>query len=120
MCITESLCCTAELNTTLQINYTAIKKKKATRSQTRGWLQAQLEGYRTKPLPRQPLNELELGWGVEGYSASVDLPAPSTSCCFNNMGEKDHSASLCLHYSSQRTLQAQMSGHTVQTEGIHG
>ena len=30
ICITESLCCTAEINTTLSINYTSkqIKKKK--------------------------------------------------------------------------------------------
>ena len=28
ICITESLCCTPETNTTLQINYTSIKKKK--------------------------------------------------------------------------------------------
>ena len=27
MCITESLCCTAEMGTTLYINYTSIKKK---------------------------------------------------------------------------------------------
>ena len=27
MCITESLCCTLETNTILQINYTSIKKK---------------------------------------------------------------------------------------------
>ena len=26
LCITESLCCTAEMNTTLEINYTSIKK----------------------------------------------------------------------------------------------
>lgn len=25
MCVTESLCCTAEINTTLKINYTSIK-----------------------------------------------------------------------------------------------
>ena len=28
MCIAESLCCTLETNTTFQINYTSIKKKK--------------------------------------------------------------------------------------------
>ena len=28
ICITESLCCVAEINTTLCINYTSIKKKK--------------------------------------------------------------------------------------------
>ena len=28
ICITESLCCTAEIRTTLYINYTSIKKKK--------------------------------------------------------------------------------------------
>ena len=28
MCITESLCCTAEMGTTLYINYTSIKKRK--------------------------------------------------------------------------------------------
>ena len=28
ICITESLCCTPETNTTLQINYTSIKEKK--------------------------------------------------------------------------------------------
>ena len=27
-CITESLCCTAEMNTTLSVNYTSAKKKK--------------------------------------------------------------------------------------------
>ena len=30
VCITESLCCTAEINTTLQINYISIKKKSST------------------------------------------------------------------------------------------
>ena len=28
MCVTESLCCTAEVNTTLEINYISIKLKK--------------------------------------------------------------------------------------------
>ena len=28
ICITKSLCCTEEINTTLQINYSSIKKKK--------------------------------------------------------------------------------------------
>ena len=28
ICITESICCTAEISTTLYINYTSIKKKK--------------------------------------------------------------------------------------------
>ena len=32
MCITESLCCTAEINTTLQINYTSIKFLKMKKS----------------------------------------------------------------------------------------
>ena len=28
ICVTESLCCRAEINTTLQINYTSVKKKR--------------------------------------------------------------------------------------------
>ena len=40
-CITESLCCTPESNTTLEINYTAIKKKSSEGEKThvliRGW-----------------------------------------------------------------------------------
>ena len=33
ICITESLCCTAEINTTLWINYTSITKKEKKRKQ---------------------------------------------------------------------------------------
>ena len=34
MCITESLCCTAEMGTTLQISYTLIKKNKLKKKET--------------------------------------------------------------------------------------
>ena len=39
LCITESLCCTAEINTTLKINSTSVKQiNKQTASGFSGWL----------------------------------------------------------------------------------
>ena len=38
ICITDSLCCTLETNTTLQVNYTPIIKKKEEEEEVAGWI----------------------------------------------------------------------------------
>lgn len=69
-------------------------------------LQAQLEGYRTKPLPRQPLNELELGWGWRDIQQVWTFQLHPPAAASTTRAKKIILIHCVLHYSSQRTLQA--------------
>lgn len=64
-----------------------------------------------------------MGWrcgGCGGYSASVDFtlhpPAAAPTAC----EKKIIWLPLSLRHNSQKTLPAQMSGHAMQTAGLHG